>query len=111
MHWIASPIPLLRVCPPITELSWQRYDWAYEGIQPKQQPLYTMTGPYWVTGIALQGKSKTHTPNDGYENFINANLEAAAEWIPTKQRAKPRVPWETLAVRKKQRRENCFQMQ
>ena len=25
----------------------------------------------------------------------------AAECIPTKQRAKPRVPWETLTVRKK----------
>ena len=25
-------IPLLMVCPPITELSQQRYDWAYEGM-------------------------------------------------------------------------------
>ena len=49
---------------------------------------------------ALQEKSETHTPNDGYENFINAHLEAAAECIPTKQRAKSRVPWEILAVRK-----------
>ena len=46
-------------------------------------------------------KKETHTPNDEYENFVNANIEAAAECIPTKQRAKPRVPWETLAVRKK----------
>ena len=50
---------------------------------------------------ALQEKSETLTPNDEYENFINAHLETAAECIPTKQRAKPRVPWETLAVRKK----------
>ena len=35
------------------------------------------------------------------ENFVNAHLEAVAECIPTKQRAKPRVPWKTLAVRKK----------
>ena len=49
---------------------------------------------------ALQEKTETHNPNDEYENFINAYLEAAAECIPTKQRAKPRVPWETLAVRK-----------
>ena len=34
-------------------------------------------------------------------NFINAHLEAAAECIPTKQRAITRVPWETLVVRKK----------
>ena len=36
-----------------------------------------------------------------YENFVNAYLEAAAECIPIKQGAKPRLPWETLAVRKK----------
>ena len=45
-------------------------------------------------------ETETHTPNDEYENFINAHLEAAAECIPNKQRAKSRVPWET-AVRKK----------
>ena len=50
---------------------------------------------------ALQGISETLTPNDEYENFVNAHIEATAEYIPTKQRAKPRVPWETLAVRKK----------
>ena len=50
---------------------------------------------------ALQERAETHTPNDEYENFINAHLEAAAECIPTKQRAKPRVPWDTLAVRRK----------
>ena len=30
-----------------------------------------------------------------------SNLEAAVEFIPTKQRTKYRVPWETLAVREK----------
>ena len=40
---------------------------------------------------ALQEISETPTPNDEYENF-NAHLEAAAEYIPTKQRAKSRVP-------------------
>ena len=50
---------------------------------------------------ALQVISGTPTPNDKYEKFVNAYLEAAAEFIPTKQRAKTRVPWETLAVRKK----------
>ena len=33
--------------------------------------------------------------------FTNTHLEASAESIPTKQKAKPRVPWEALAVRKK----------
>ena len=50
---------------------------------------------------ALQEISETSTLNDEYDNFANAHLEAAAECIPTKQRAKPKVPWETLAVRKK----------
>ena len=49
----------------------------------------------------LQEKTEKHTPIDKYENFVYAHLEAEAECIPTKQRAKPRVPWETLAIRKK----------
>ena len=49
---------------------------------------------------ALQEISET-PPNDEYEDLVNAHSEAATESIPTKQRAKPRVPWETLAVRKK----------
>ena len=50
---------------------------------------------------AQQDKSETHTLNDEYEDFINAHLEAAAEYMPTKQKVKPRVLWETLAVRTK----------
>ena len=46
-------------------------------------------------------RRQKHTPNDEYENFVNVHLEAVAEGIPTKQRTKPRVPWEILAVRKK----------
>ena len=50
---------------------------------------------------ALPEKSETHTPSDEYENFVNAHFESAAEYIPIKQRDKPRVPWKTLTVRKK----------
>ena len=50
---------------------------------------------------ALQEISETPTTNDNYENFINALMEAAAECIPTKLKAKHRVPWETSAVKKK----------
>ena len=50
----------------------------------------------------LQEKTEKGTPNDEYENFVNAHLEAAAKCIPTKPRTKYRVPWETLAVREKQ---------
>ena len=49
----------------------------------------------------LQEKTETHTPNDEYENFFNTHLQAAADYKPTKQRNKSRVPWETLAVRQK----------
>ena len=50
---------------------------------------------------ALQKKTEILTPNDEYENYVNAHLEEAAKYIPTKQRTKSRVPWETLAVREK----------
>ena len=46
-------------------------------------------------------KTETRTPNDEYEHFVNAHLEAAAKYIPTKQRTKSRVSWEALAVREK----------
>ena len=74
-----------------------------------------MTGPWLTTYISeikytltlrnkfdtLQEISETPSPNEKYENFVNSHLEEAAESRPTQQRAKPRVPWETLAVRKK----------
>ena len=47
----------------------------------------------------LQEKTEKSTPNDEYENFVNAHLEAAAKCIPTKLETKCRVPWETLVVR------------
>ena len=49
----------------------------------------------------LQEKAEKGTPNDEYENFVEAHLEAAAKCISTKPRTKYRVPWETLAVREK----------
>ena len=49
----------------------------------------------------LQEKTEKGTPNDEYENFVNAHLEAAAKCIPTKPRTKYGVPWETLALREK----------
>ena len=49
----------------------------------------------------LQEKTEKGTPNDEYENFVNAHLEAAVKCNPTKPKTKYRVPWETLAVREK----------
>ena len=50
---------------------------------------------------AQQERTETRTPNDEYESFVNAHLEAAAKYIPTKHRTKSRVSWETLAAREK----------
>ena len=36
----------------------------------------------------LQEKTEKSTPNDEYENFVNAHLEAAAKYIPTKIKTK-----------------------
>ena len=46
--------------------------------------------------------SETLIPNEEDKNFVLAYIEAAAaECIHTKLRAKHRVPWEIVAVRKK----------
>ena len=37
----------------------------------------------------LREISETPTPNDEYENFVNAHFKVTAECIPTKPRAKP----------------------
>ena len=50
---------------------------------------------------AQQEISEIPTPNNECDNFANAHLEAAAEYIPTKQKANPKVPLDTLLVRKK----------
>ena len=73
------------------------YDWSLNNRNIRDKYALALRNKF----DALQ-KTETHTLNDKYENFVNALLElSAAEGIPTKQRAKPRVPWETLAVRKK----------
>ena len=46
-----------------------------------------------------QETSEKQTPNDDYEDFVSAILEAAAEWIPTKLRAKYWVPLESITRR------------
>ena len=49
----------------------------------------------------LQEKTEKVTPNDEYENFVEAHLEVTSKYIPTKPRTKYRVPWETSEVREK----------
>ena len=49
----------------------------------------------------LQEISKINTPNDNCENFVTTYIEAATGCLQTEQRAKYRVPWGSLVVRKK----------
>ena len=47
----------------------------------------------------LQENTEKGTPNEEYEKFVNAHLEAAANCITTIPRNENRFAWETLAVR------------
>ena len=71
----------------------KHYDWALL----KNRDIWDK----YVIEINMYEKTEKGTPNDEYENFVNAHLETAANCIPTKPRTKYRVPWETLAVREK----------
>ena len=58
---------------------------------------------------ALQEIPKTLTPYEENEKFVHVHMEAAAECIPTKLRAKHRILWEILAGKTRQR-ENRISM-
>ena len=76
----------------------KRYDWALLNNRDIRDKYVLELRNRFET---LQEKTEKSTPNDEYENFVNAHLEAAAKCIPTKLKTKYRVPWETLAVREK----------
>ena len=74
------------------------YDWSLLNNKDiSNKYMFTLRNKFDV----LQEISETSTPNDEYENFVNTHIEASAECISTKLRTKHRVPWETLAVKKK----------
>ena len=76
----------------------KRYDWALLNNKDVRDKYVLELRNRFET---LQEKTEKSTPNDEYENFVNAHLVAAAKCIPTKLKTKYRVPWETLAVREK----------
>ena len=76
----------------------KHYDWALLNNKDRRDKYVLELRNRFET---LQEKTEKSTPNDEYENFVNAHLEAAAKCIPTKLKTKYRVPWETLAVREK----------
>ena len=76
----------------------KHYDWALLNNRDiRDEYVLTLRNKF----DAQQEKTEICTPNDEYENFVNAHLEAAAKCILTKLRTKSRVPWETLAIREK----------
>ena len=97
-HWIVKAKIWLSLLRNVAQTTAIHYDWSLLNNRDIRDK-YTLTLRNKFD--ALQEISHTPTPNDEYENFVIVHLEvAAAECIPTKQRAKPRVPWETLVVRK-----------
>ena len=59
---------------------------------------------------ALQEISEALTPNDKYENLVNAQMEAAAECIPTKLRVKQSSMGVISSKEKTRQRENSIPM-
>ena len=98
-HWIVTAKILLSLRKNDTRTTTTKhYDWALlNNTDISDKYTLTIRNKY----DALQEQTETPTLNEEYENFINAHLEAATKFIPTKQRRKYRVPWETLAVREK----------
>ena len=84
----------------------RRYDWALLNNRDIRDKYALELRNRFET---LQEKTEKVTPNDEYENFVEAHLEAASKCIPTKPRTKYRVPWETSELREKRARENCLQ--
>ena len=76
--------------------STKQYDWALRNNKViRDKYTLALRNKY----DALLDQTETSTLNEEYENVFKAYIEAAAEFIPTNQRRKYRVPWETLAVR------------
>ena len=61
----------------------QPYDWSlFKNRDIRDKYTLILKNKFY----ALHEISETPTPNDKYDNFVNAHVEKAAECIPTKQR-------------------------
>ena len=67
------------------------YDWALlDNKDIRDKYVIALTSKF----DALQENTETRTPNNEYENFVNAHQQTTAKYIPKKkQRTKSRVPW------------------
>ena len=77
----------------------KHYDWALLNNRDIRDK-YVLELRNWYETLQ-EKEEKKNTPNDEYENFVNAHLEAASKCIPTKPRTKYRALWETEEVREK----------
>ena len=96
--------PLFKNYLPTTELTQQRYAWVYVEIRSKLSKLQTMTSPHLSIEILtiniwlLEETNLMLFRRYQKDNFFTDHMKAA-ECIPTKLKAKCRVPWEALVVR------------
>ena len=98
-HWIVTAKIRLSLRKNDTRTTTTKlYDWALL-INKDIRDEYTLSlrNKY----DTLPEQTEIPTPNEENENFVNAHLEAAAEFIPNKQRWKYRVLQESLPVREK----------
>ena len=80
-----------------TVIKTTRYDWSsFTNKDLTDKSTVTVRNKF----ESLQETSEIHTPNDDYENFLTAYMEAVIECVPTKPKAKCRVPWESQEARK-----------
>ena len=75
-----------------------RYDWS-SLINRDINNKYTTTVRNKFN--TLREISERHTPNDKYGKIVTTHMEAGAECMQNKTRARCRVRWESLKVRKK----------
>ena len=89
--------PLLKEYFPITESSRRNHK---NTVKSPRYDCYSLTNndinskrkeSVRIKFETLQETTKRHTPNDEYEKFVAAHIEAEAECILTKSRAKFRV--------------------
>ena len=98
-HWIVTAkIQLSQWKNTTRTATTKHYDWALLNNRDIRDK-YVYRTKKQIRDTTREGRK--NTPNDEYENFVNAHLEAASKCIPTKPRTKYRAPWETEEVREK----------
>ncbi len=85
-HWIATAKIRLNLWKNTTwTATTKHYDWAlFNNRAIRDKYVLELRNRFEI----LQEKAEIGTPNDEYENFVEAHIEAAEKCIPTKPRTK-----------------------